>query len=69
MRNKSKPGLIFNCGFSLEKGSDKGLTLWLPQLDIICLYTPGNALQVLHMRRKPQHSVEMTNSHRITQLV
>lgn len=63
MRNKSESGLIFNYVFSLEKGYDRGLTLWLPQLDIICLYTPGNALQLLHMRRKPQHSVEMTNSH------
>lgn len=63
MRNKNESGLIINCVFSLEKGYDKGLTLWLPQLDIIGLYTPGNALQLLHMRRKPQHSVEMTNSH------
>lgn len=28
------------------------LTLWLPQLDIICLYTPGNALPLVYMRRK-----------------
>lgn len=28
------------------------LTLWLPQLDVICLYTPGNALPLVYMRRK-----------------
>lgn len=28
------------------------LTLWLPQLDTICLYTPGNALPLVYMCRK-----------------
>lgn len=58
---------FYYCGAGLKE--ERGLTRWFPKLDIICLNTPGYALQLLHLRWKPQHSVEMTNSHRITQLV
>lgn len=45
------------------------LTLWLPRLDVICLYTPGNAGPLVHMGRNAQHPVESTDPHRVTQLI
>lgn len=45
------------------------LTLWLPRLDAVGFDAPGDVGRAVHMRRYADHSVELTDAHRVTQLI
>lgn len=52
-----------------EKSKLYFLTCWLPRLDIVCFYNPGDAGPLVDLCRDAYHLIELANSHGVTQII